>query len=194
MIFEITRDYTIIVPLMISNLIAYFISYKLQRQPIYEALAYQEGVHLPTAHSRSQADHVQVLQAMRSAPAVISPDLRIAAERIPVIISGMASSSVGWRELPYAKVPVGLDGASRTRWLRLLCTAGDRSRWHLLLGYWRAAVVPAWRLAAQLVVPVNSWILAQISSGQLTEKRPGSLADRWGDFSGLLRSPFLVTG
>jgi len=29
-----------------------------------------------------------------------------------VIISGMASSSVGWRELPYARVPVGLDGSS----------------------------------------------------------------------------------
>jgi CIC family chloride channel protein len=79
MIFEITRDYTIIVPLMISNLIAYFISYKLQRQPIYEALAYQEGVHLPTAHSRSQAERIQVRQAMRPAPAVFSPDLQISA-------------------------------------------------------------------------------------------------------------------
>jgi CIC family chloride channel protein len=78
MIFEITRDYTIIVPLMISNLIAYFISYKLQRQPIYEALAYQDGVHLPTAHSRSQAERIQVRQAMRSAPAVLSPQLQIA--------------------------------------------------------------------------------------------------------------------
>jgi CIC family chloride channel protein len=35
MIFEITRDYTIIVPLMISNLLAYFISSKLQKEPIY---------------------------------------------------------------------------------------------------------------------------------------------------------------
>ena len=78
MIFEITRDYTIIVPLMISNLIAYFISYKLQRQPIYDALAHQEGVHLPSAHSRSQAERTQVRQAMRSAPAVFSPDLQIA--------------------------------------------------------------------------------------------------------------------
>ncbi len=78
MIFEITRDYTIIVPLMISNLIAYFISYKLQRQPIYEALAYQEGVHLPTAHSRSQAERMQVRQAMRPASVVLSPDLLIA--------------------------------------------------------------------------------------------------------------------
>ena len=48
MIFEVTRDYTIIVPLMISNLIAFYISQKLQREPIYEALARQDGLHLPT--------------------------------------------------------------------------------------------------------------------------------------------------
>lgn len=29
---------------------------------------------------------------------------------LPVVISGMASSSVGWRELPYAFLPVGLNG------------------------------------------------------------------------------------
>src|SRR5579863_6989768 len=78
MIFEITRDYSIIVPLMISNLIAFFISHKLQKQPIYEALAYQEGVHLPSAHSRSQAERIQVRQAMRPPMAVLSPDLLIA--------------------------------------------------------------------------------------------------------------------
>lgn len=73
MIFEVTRDYNIIVPLMISNLIAFFISYQLQREPIYEALAHQDGVHLPTAHSRAQAERSQVWQAMRAAPAVLSP-------------------------------------------------------------------------------------------------------------------------
>jgi chloride channel protein, CIC family len=79
MIFEMTRDYTIIVPLMISNLIAFFISHKLQRLPIYEALAHQEGVHLPTAHSRAQGTRIQVRGAMRSAPAVLSPELQISA-------------------------------------------------------------------------------------------------------------------
>ncbi len=79
MIFEITRDYSIIVPLMISNLIAFFISHKLQEQPIYEALAYQEGVHLPGTHSRSTAERMQVRQAMRSEPAVLSPELPIVA-------------------------------------------------------------------------------------------------------------------
>ena len=43
MIFEMTRDYSIIVPLMISNLISFFISQQLQREPIYEALALQIG-------------------------------------------------------------------------------------------------------------------------------------------------------
>ncbi|MBV8833694.1 MAG: chloride channel protein, partial [Acidobacteriaceae bacterium] len=47
MIFEMTRDYSIIVPLMISNLISFFISQQLQHEPIYEALALQEGVFLP---------------------------------------------------------------------------------------------------------------------------------------------------
>jgi CIC family chloride channel protein len=47
MIFEITRDYTIIVPLMIANMIAYLISARWQPEPIYEALLRQDGIHLP---------------------------------------------------------------------------------------------------------------------------------------------------
>lgn len=77
MIFEITRDYTIIVPLMISNLIAFFISQKLQEEPIYEALSHQEGVHLPTAQSRTQGERTQVYQAMRSEHATLSSDAQI---------------------------------------------------------------------------------------------------------------------
>jgi CIC family chloride channel protein len=52
MIFEMTQDYSVIVPLMISNLISLFVSSRLQREPIYEALAVQDGIHLPTAESR----------------------------------------------------------------------------------------------------------------------------------------------
>jgi CIC family chloride channel protein len=67
MIFEMTRDYSIIVPLMISNLIAFFVSYRLQRQPIYEALAHQEGVFLPSDEEREQLSRMQVFEAMRRA-------------------------------------------------------------------------------------------------------------------------------
>ena len=79
MIFEVTRDYTIIVPLMISNLIAYFISQRLQREPIYEALAHQDGVHLPTAEARAQAGRVRVSQVMRPVALLFSPDTEIGA-------------------------------------------------------------------------------------------------------------------
>jgi len=54
MIFEMTRDYSIIVPLMISNLISFMISRHFQPDPIYEALALQEGVYLPTGESREE--------------------------------------------------------------------------------------------------------------------------------------------
>jgi CIC family chloride channel protein len=67
MIFEITRDYAVIVPLMISNLVSYFISSKLQREPIYEQLAEQDGIHLPRAETRLQERQRQIIQAMHPA-------------------------------------------------------------------------------------------------------------------------------
>jgi CIC family chloride channel protein len=72
MIFEVTRDYTIIVPLMISNLIAYYISYRLQREPVYEALAHQDGVHLPSAAHAEE--YSRVAAVMRPVSVVFSPE------------------------------------------------------------------------------------------------------------------------
>jgi chloride channel protein, CIC family len=65
MIFEVTRDYSIIVPLMISNLISFFISRRLQHEPIYEALSRQDGIHLPGGAAHTQRSSMRVAQAMR---------------------------------------------------------------------------------------------------------------------------------
>jgi CIC family chloride channel protein len=51
-IFEMTQDYAVIVPLMIANLVSLFIASQLQHEPIYEALAIQDGIHLPVARRR----------------------------------------------------------------------------------------------------------------------------------------------
>jgi CIC family chloride channel protein len=67
MIFEITRDYAVIVPLMISNLVSFFVASRFQKEPIYEVLAHQDGIHLPTAESRVLEGNRRVLQAMRAA-------------------------------------------------------------------------------------------------------------------------------
>jgi len=45
-IFELTRDYNLILPIMLANLIAYAIAVKLRRVPIYEALLLQDGINL----------------------------------------------------------------------------------------------------------------------------------------------------
>jgi len=90
MIFEMTRDYTIIVPLMISNLIAFFISYKLQHEPIYEALASQDGVHLPTAEAREQLLRLRVSDAMTPPGETFPPQTPIAEalkQERPVIVA-----------------------------------------------------------------------------------------------------------
>jgi CIC family chloride channel protein len=68
MIFEITRDYSIIVPLMIANLMSYFISSRLQDEPIYEALQHQDGIHLPEGAPRELEAPLLVAQAFRAEP------------------------------------------------------------------------------------------------------------------------------
>src|SRR6185312_1750781 len=69
MIFELTRDYTIIVPLMISNTIAYLISEKFQPLPIYEALAKQDGIHMPDPHSKTRLG--EAITVMRTPPVML---------------------------------------------------------------------------------------------------------------------------
>ena len=73
MIFEVTRDYSIIVPLMIANLISYYISTKLQKEPIYEALQHQDGVYLPEG-ARERDEVVLVNRAVRPATAILKAD------------------------------------------------------------------------------------------------------------------------
>jgi CIC family chloride channel protein len=71
MIFEITRDYAVIVPLMLSNLVSYFIASRLQKEPIYEVLAEQDGIHLPKFGSRQETRR-QVMQVMQPAGQVLN--------------------------------------------------------------------------------------------------------------------------
>ena len=66
MIFEMTRDYAVIVPLMISNLISFFIASRLQHEPIYEALARQDGIHLPSSGGRAESGQRRVSRVMRA--------------------------------------------------------------------------------------------------------------------------------
>jgi CIC family chloride channel protein len=77
MIFETTHDYSVIVPLMISNMVSFFISSRLQRRPIYDALALQDGIHLPSAETRHLYVQREVVKVMRAATEVLPAQMTV---------------------------------------------------------------------------------------------------------------------
>src|SRR6202140_4757748 len=76
MIFEMTQDYAVIVPLMIANLVSLFVASRLQEEPIYEALAVQDGIHLPNADSRQRGQR-QVAKVMQAPGISLSADTTV---------------------------------------------------------------------------------------------------------------------
>src|SRR5260370_41494812 len=84
MIFEMTQDYAVIVPLMIANLVSLFIASRMQPEPIYEALAVQDGIHLPTAETRQRHGKRQVTRVMQTAGQLLPAEITVreALERV----------------------------------------------------------------------------------------------------------------
>ena len=76
MIFEMTQDYAVIVPLMIANLVSLFIASRLQHEPIYEALAIQDGIHLPGPKGRNRGQR-QIASVTRTPGHLLSADLTV---------------------------------------------------------------------------------------------------------------------
>jgi CIC family chloride channel protein len=77
MIFEMTQDYAVIVPLMIANLVSLFIASRLQHEPIYEALAVQDGIHLPTAKTRQRSRQRQAVGIMQIASQLLPAEITV---------------------------------------------------------------------------------------------------------------------
>jgi CIC family chloride channel protein len=77
MIFEMTQDYAVIVPLMIANLVSLFIASRLQHEPIYEALAVQDGIHLPSAKTRQRYGQRQIIRVMRPASEALPAEITV---------------------------------------------------------------------------------------------------------------------
>jgi CIC family chloride channel protein len=76
MIFEMTQDYAVIVPLMIANMISLFVASRLQHEPIYEALAVQDGIHLPTGGGHRQGER-RVANVLQPAGRLLDADLTV---------------------------------------------------------------------------------------------------------------------
>lgn len=71
MILEITGNYTIVVPLLVSNTLAYLVSFKFQRAPIFDVVARMDGMDLPSTEEQREQSILRVENAMRTAVAPV---------------------------------------------------------------------------------------------------------------------------
>ena len=65
MVLEVSGNYSIILPVMISNTIAYLISRQYQRLALFDLLTRQDGVELPSMEERREEAALRVEDAMR---------------------------------------------------------------------------------------------------------------------------------
>jgi CIC family chloride channel protein len=65
MVLEISGNYSIIVPVMISNTIAYLISRRFQATPVFDVLTRQDGLELPSLEEAREQIVLRVENAMR---------------------------------------------------------------------------------------------------------------------------------
>jgi CIC family chloride channel protein len=86
MIFELTRDYAIVVPLMIANMASFAISRRFQRIPIYEALALQDGIQLPRPARERAGSGAMVSGVIQRDVPVLPPTAAIA--DVPSTVAG----------------------------------------------------------------------------------------------------------
>jgi CIC family chloride channel protein len=120
---------------MISNLVSLFIASRLQKQPIYESLASQDGIHLPTAETRKKEGHRQVILAMRPAAEVLRADMTVQAALEKIRLSEFtawpvidARGLIG--VLSFGKLQQAATAGSETKQLQELLDGADFPHLH----------------------------------------------------------------
>ncbi len=74
MIFEITQDYQILVPLMVANLLSFWISRRYQPTPVYHALLEQDHIHLPSAVLKPSSGALLARDVMSTEVPLVPPE------------------------------------------------------------------------------------------------------------------------
>ncbi len=119
MIFEITQDYQIIVPLMVANMLSLWISRRYQREPLYHALLVQDGMHLPHGAAAEASAGWRAADVMVPHATWLPPDLP--AERM-LAAAGPAAPAV------FVGTPERTTGLVRREQLEALVAAGRGDR------------------------------------------------------------------
>jgi CIC family chloride channel protein len=74
MVLEVSGNYSIIVPVMVSNTIAYLIAWRYERTAFYDMVSRQDGLDLPSMQEQREQAPLRVEDAMRAPDAEIVCD------------------------------------------------------------------------------------------------------------------------
>jgi CIC family chloride channel protein len=80
MVIELTGSYTAILPIMVANLVAYFISRTYQKVPLFDLLARQDGFVLPSIEEQREQVPLTVEVAMKTDGSVVALPDELAAD------------------------------------------------------------------------------------------------------------------
>lgn len=71
MVLEVSGNYSLILPVMIANTIAYLISRQFQSVPLFDLLTRQDGIELPSMEEQREEVTLRIEDAMRPPPALV---------------------------------------------------------------------------------------------------------------------------
>jgi CIC family chloride channel protein len=93
LVVEVSGSYDIVLPLLISNAIAYFISRRWQPTPLFEALTIQDGLTLPSMEERREEQVLHIEDAMRPNAGPGGRSIPVISAERPVREAWMAAQS-----------------------------------------------------------------------------------------------------
>lgn len=136
---EVSDDYAIIVPAMISSVLAYLVGHRLQPIAIFDLIGRQDGWQLPSMEQEREAAVLRVEDAMDPAPPVIPADHRV------------ADAAAVLRELGAADLLIHAPGGGcQVLGAAALLTLADRGAGDTPLGAFCPAIYPDHSLRAVL--------------------------------------------
>ncbi len=162
---ELSGNYNIIIPVLVSNTIAYVISRRYQSVPLFDLLSRQEGIELPSIEEQREQPVLRVEHAMNPPPVPVVRSEMLVAEAMATADSANAASLL-------VRFPSGRWVAlDRTELLRFFEGDGHtRKLADVLAGHWLPTVHPDQPLDSALglvqgrpLVPVVS----RVDSGKL---------------------------
>ncbi len=170
MVFEISRSYVIMLPVMVANVIALLISRALQHNSLLQIAALQDGLNLPSVEERRESMPLSVEDAMQTGSRRVFPSTtpvetalnRMREQQLGTVLIGVHGKGWSWVDLDDVTEAIEKGQGSQTLWKALSVRAVVRL-------YPDLSLDSAMRvLATYPILPVSSRANPNLLLGTLT--------------------------